>query len=428
VSTPTWLSNLAAYWLQVAVVVAVGTALAAASRLRVPRVVHAYWQGLLAACLLLPLIQPWQQVATGRVSVSGASLIDLGAGAVASRLPSIPVVKLIALVLITGIILRCAWLGLGFAKLARLRRSARRLEPLPAAMREMRTLLGVEPDFCLSDEISGPVTFGLRQPVILLPVCFLEMDATHQQAIVAHELLHVARRDWAFNLAEEVIIAVFWFHPAVWWLVNRIRLTREQVVDRDAVELTGARKPYLYALAEIAALAGARRLFAAPTFLNESQLAQRTRTLVRKDVMSKRRIVITLAAVVVLMLAAGLAIVRVFPLKAGAAMLPAPADEKTAAKNEKLAKDVTKPVPIYKPEPPYTEEAKDAKLQGTVRLRITIATDGTVSDAKLISHPLGKGLDEQAVETVKTWKFKPATKKGKPVEFKVDVEVTFKFY
>jgi bla regulator protein BlaR1 len=423
-----WLNNLVAIWLQVAVVVVVGTALAAASRLRTPRVIHAYWQGLLAACLFLPLIQPWQHVAAERVSLSGASMIDLGAGAVASRLPSIPVAKLIALVLVTGIILRCVWLGLGFARLARLRRSARRLEPFPVAIREIQTRLGVDPDFCLSNEISGPVTFGLRQPVILLPACFLEMDAAHQQAIAAHELLHVARRDWAFNLAEEVIIALLWFHPAVWWLVNRIRLTREQVVDRDAVELTRTRKPYLYALVEFATGVGAQRLFSAPTFLYESQLAQRIRALMKEDVMSKRRIVITLSAVLMLTLAAGLASVRTFPLKAGMAVLPAPAGEKTEAKNKKLEKGVTKPVPIYKPEPPYTQEAKDAKLQGTVRLRITIAADGTVSDAKLISPPLGKGLDENALETVKTWKFKPATKKGKPVEYKVDVEVTFKFY
>ncbi len=474
-STPLWLSNLAAYWLQVAVVVAAGTALAAVSRLRAPRVLQAYWQGLLAACLLLPLIQPWQQVATGRVSISGASLIDVGAGAVASQLSSFPVARLIVLVLIVGIFLRSAWLALGFVKLAWLRRRARRLEPLPAAIREIQTRLGVEPDFCLSDEIPGPVTFGLRQPVILLPACFSEMDAAHQQAIAAHELLHVERRDWAFNLAEEVILTALWFHPAVWWVVNRIRLAREQVVDRDVVELTGARKPYLYALAEIAASAGTRRLFPAPTFLNESQLAQRIRTLVRENVMSKRRIVITLAAVIVLMLAAGLAIVRIFPLFAphgadggpveGTVMITVAADgtvtdarlisgslgskalEEHALEMLKRTKlkpktewvgvpgvavaeppnDVTKPVPIYKPEVPFTQEALDAKLEGTITLQITIATDGTVSDAEVIS-PLGKGLDEQAVETLKTWKFKPATKNGKPVEYKLDVEISFRFF
>ena len=425
-STPLWFGNLAAYWLQVAVVVAAGTALAAASRLRVPRVVHAYWQGLLAACLLLPLIQPWQRLEAGRVSITGSNRIDFDAGAVASQLSSFPVAKLIVLVLVAGIILRCAWLALGFAKLDRFRRSARRFEPLPDAIREIQMRLGVEPEFRLSDAIDGPVTFGLRRPVVLLPPRFAEMDVPHQQAIAAHELLHVARRDWGFNLVEELILAISWFHPAVWWVVSRIRLSREQVVDREVVELIGGRKPYLYALVEIAAGSGRSQVVTAPAFLNECQLAERIRMLVKEDLMSKRRIAITLAAVIALTLVAGLASVRAFPLKAATPALTAPADEKAAAKDEKQDKDVTKPVPTYKPDPSYTQEARDAKLQGTVKLKVTIAADGTVSNVKEISTPLGKGLDERAIEALKTWKFKPATKKGKPVERKVDVEITFK--
>lgn len=421
-STPLWLSNLVACWLQVAVLVAAGTALATASRLRVPRVLHAYWQGLLAACLLLPLIQPWQQVEPGRVSISSFSRIDFGAGTVASHLSSFTVARLILLVLAAGLFFHCAWLALGFLKLARLRRTARRLEPLPAAIREIQIRLGVEPDFCLSDEISGPVTIGFRQPVILLPARFLEMEAAHQQAIAVHELLHVARQDWVFNMAEEVILTVFWFHPAVWWLVNRIRLTREQVVDRDVVELTGARKPYLYALAEIAAGAGASRLRGAPTFLNESQLAQRIRTLVKEECMSKRRIVITLAAVIALVLVAGLASVHVFPLKAGAAVLNASADEKKGAKDEK---NVTMPVAISKRPPIYPLEAKEAKLQGTVKLQVTVAADGTVSNIKIISPPLGKGLEREALDAVKAWKYNPATKNGKPVERTIGEDINF---
>jgi hypothetical protein len=56
-----WLGNLAAYSIQVALVVAVGGLAAAALRMRQPRVMLAYWQALLAACLLLPVVEPWQQ-------------------------------------------------------------------------------------------------------------------------------------------------------------------------------------------------------------------------------------------------------------------------------------------------------------------------------------------------------------------------------
>jgi bla regulator protein BlaR1 len=425
-SSPLWFQNLLAYSLQITVLAAAGLLMPRLLRLHSPRLLYAYWQALLAACLLLPLVQPWQHFEAGRGGTA-ASRILLDSGAVAARLATFPATGMVLLVLASGAVLRLAWLALGIAKLTRCRRSAHRYEPLPNVIQEIQRRLDVEPEFCLSNEIQGPVTFGIWRPVILLPPRCLEMDADHHQAIASHELLHVARRDWAFNLAEEIVLAGFWFHPAVWWLVSRIRLSREQVVDRQVVELTGARKPYLYALVEIAAAAGASRAIAAPAFLNECQLAERIRTLLKEDFMSKRRIAVTLVGVTALTLLAGLASVRAFPLKASLAAPDSPSPGLAAAKDDKKDKNVTLPVPIYKPEPPYTKEAKDAKLQGIVTLWAVVAPDGTVRKVELV-HGLGKGLDESALKTIKTWKFKPAMKAGKPVPRKVMVEVGFRFY
>ena len=58
-----WLGNLAAYSIQVALVVAVGGLTAAVLPLKQPRVMLAYWQALFGASLLLPLLEPWQQAA-----------------------------------------------------------------------------------------------------------------------------------------------------------------------------------------------------------------------------------------------------------------------------------------------------------------------------------------------------------------------------
>ena len=88
---------------------------------------------------------------------------------------------------------------------------------------------------------------------------------------------------------------------------------------------------------------------------------------------------------------------------------------------------VSAPVPIFKPEPPYTKEARAAKLQGTVVLWIIVGVDGAVTDAKVIK-PFDKGLDENAVQAVKTWKFTPAVKAGKPVPCRLMVEVSFRLY
>jgi TonB family protein len=429
-NAPLWFSNLVTYWLQVAVLVIAGTALAAASRLRVPRAVHAYWQGLLAACLLLPLAQPWQQLERARAEITGSSRLDFDPGAAASHFVSFPAAKLVLFVLVSGILLRLTWLAVGFSRLRRTLRKARRLDPLPDFIQSMQKRLGVGSTFYLADGIEGPATFGIHRPTILLPARFQDLGASHQEAIAAHELVHVRRRDWAFNLAEEIILALCWFHPAVWWLVNRIRLSREQVVDREVVELVGARKPYLHALVEIATGEGRLPIPAAPAFLKESQLAERIRTLVKEDIMSKRRAAITLASIAALTLLAGLATVRAFPLRVAVVGPDPPSTGPAAAEDDKTDKDTTLPIPIYKPEPPYSKEAQDAKLEGSVILRAVVAPDGAVSKVELVKG-LGKhgmGLDKSAVETVKTWRFKPAMKGGKPVSRKVVVEVSFKMF
>jgi len=89
--------------------------------------------------------------------------------------------------------------------------------------------------------------------------------------------------------------------------------------------------------------------------------------------------------------------------------------------------NVSAPIPIYKPEPPYSEQARKAKYQGTVVLWIVVDAQGNVTDAQVVK-PLGMGLDQNAVKTVKTWKFKPAMRNGSPVPVKVMVEVSFRLF
>jgi len=83
------------------------------------------------------------------------------------------------------------------------------------------------------------------------------------------------------------------------------------------------------------------------------------------------------------------------------------------------------PMLIFRPSPPYPNDAKLAKLQGAVVLEVMIAADGTVRDDKVINS-LDKELDDIALKTVKRWKFLPALKAGKPVESKSTVSVNFK--
>ncbi len=85
---------------------------------------------------------------------------------------------------------------------------------------------------------------------------------------------------------------------------------------------------------------------------------------------------------------------------------------------------VTGPVPIYAPEPEYSDEGRRARMQGTVIVELIVDRNGTTRNFKVIQS-LGLGLDEQAVKTVATWRFKPGTKDGKPVAVIADIYVGF---
>jgi TonB family protein len=86
---------------------------------------------------------------------------------------------------------------------------------------------------------------------------------------------------------------------------------------------------------------------------------------------------------------------------------------------------VSAPVPIYKVEPEYSEEARKAKFQGTVVLAIVVDETGKVTNIRVI-RPLGMGLDEKAIEAVSKWRFRPGYKDGKPVPVMANVEVNFR--
>jgi TonB family protein len=88
---------------------------------------------------------------------------------------------------------------------------------------------------------------------------------------------------------------------------------------------------------------------------------------------------------------------------------------------------VSPPRAIYQPEPEFSEEARKAKYQGVCTLGLIVGTDGRPTNIRVLNS-LGMGLDEKAMETVKTWKFEPAMKDGHPVRVEIAVEVDFHLY
>jgi TonB family protein len=83
------------------------------------------------------------------------------------------------------------------------------------------------------------------------------------------------------------------------------------------------------------------------------------------------------------------------------------------------------PMVIYKVDPEYTEEARRAKLEGGVLLKIVVGADGVAKNIQVV-RSLGLGLDEKAIEAVSRWKFRPGEKNGQPVDVTATIMVNFR--
>jgi protein TonB len=85
---------------------------------------------------------------------------------------------------------------------------------------------------------------------------------------------------------------------------------------------------------------------------------------------------------------------------------------------------VTPPVVVFRVDPEYSEEARKARYQGTVVLEAIIRKDGKVDILQFV-RKLGFGLDQNAIEALKKWRFRPGTMNGKPVDVSLNIEVRF---
>jgi len=107
---------------------------------------------------------------------------------------------------------------------------------------------------------------------------------------------------------------------------------------------------------------------------------------------------------------------------------PAPC---ASGKIERLGGPVHPPFLISKVDPKYTREARQAGLNGTVLLSFVVNTDGWAEDFRVVKG-IGMGLDEQAIEAVKQWRFAPARKTcgeaSVPVKTQVRMEVNFRWF
>jgi TonB family protein len=376
--------NLVAYSMQIGLLVGLAAFVPALLRLKLPHAKLAYWHLLLAACLLLPAVRPWKQAV---LTVSTPVSTNITDAAPAQPMPAAPLPKteIGLMILAAGMVVRLGWLVVAFWRLGRLRRHSVPLGP--------PTTWSVEADTRISEAISSPVTFGFLRPVVLLPGNFCELDGQIQDAILCHEILHVRRRDWLFTLAEELVRSVFWFHPAIWWLLGEIGLAREQEVDRQVVELTKSREGYVDALLAVAGAMPRLDLAPAPLFLRKRHLKQRIVSIMKEVSMSKTRLISALAAGLGILAVACWLVTGAFPLAA-------------APQNVTDFPGVTVDTGgsiLHRTAVQYPEAARAKNIQGVVTVEAMLDGTGNVVETRVLSGP--NELRRAAQQAVLQWHF-----------------------
>ncbi len=161
-----------------------------------------------------------------------------------------------------GVALVLVRLGHGWWFLSRLRTTATALPhgQWTARFAEIARALRVSRPVRLLSSATArvPMVIGWMKPVVLVPAAlFAGLPAAQLEAILAHELAHVRRHDYLVNLLQCVVEALFFYHPAVWWVSAQLRKEREHCCDDIASRLCGGALPYARALTALEELRGA---------------------------------------------------------------------------------------------------------------------------------------------------------------------------
>jgi len=157
-----------------------------------------------------------------------------------------------------------ARVALGLWQLRKLRTASEIIDPasldsvLQTTLGEFQSSRPVK--IATSEKLTVPAAIGFFDPVIVLPQWTLhELSTAELNSILIHELAHLQRRDDWTNLAQKILRALLFFHPAVWWLERQLSLEREMACDEVVLSRTANARAYAECLVTVAERSFMRR-------------------------------------------------------------------------------------------------------------------------------------------------------------------------
>ncbi len=162
----------------------------------------------------------------------------------------------LAAVFLASVVLGLARLGAGLWEIERLRARSRPVEDpeVDDLLQLLRAELSCTRPVELREAqpLTTPATIGWRRPVLLLPADWRTWNLDERRAVLAHELAHVRRGDFAAGVVAQLALALHFYHPLAHWLAARLRLEQELAADAWGARLSGGKPSYLATLARMA--------------------------------------------------------------------------------------------------------------------------------------------------------------------------------
>jgi TonB family protein len=442
-SLPSWLLDyiLNSIW-QVPLIFAAAWIAARLARPTGPRMEHRVWVFALIAETLLPavhlnltslgqqlyaaLVWAWDW-SLGRNPGNGDVRVVIGPGAVSNsglHLPSVllATVETAYTCALVYFAVRLAW---GLWKTSRMQRQA---QPLPVttelAVKFAHTSIqskSAHPiHVAISSLVTGPVTLGILRRVLLLPPGFLSrVTEADLDAVLAHELAHIERRDFAKNLLYGFLSLPIAYHPALWLTTARLAESREMVCDETAASSITGRDSYARALLRLASMLTEpmpiRTLHAIGIF-DANIFERRIMSLTQKrtPLAPALRIALTASCIVLGLAACASALALRMDVSPSAAQTEAPKKIHVKVDDTKI---------ITRVNPVYPIEAKEARIQGAVVLDVQISKEGVPMNINIQKGP--KELQKSAMDAVGQWRWQPFLLNGDPVEVETTVTVVY---
>src|SRR5581483_4720930 len=146
-------------------------------------------------------------------------------------------------------------LGFSLVHVYRLRRQCKEINvsSYPALAEVLGQSSGRRARLLVSEIVRVPTALGFFRPAVVIPAWALrDLSADELKVIVLHELAHLRRWDDWTNLGQKIVKALFFFHPAVWWIDSRLALEREIACDDLVLERTCSAREYAASLVSIA--------------------------------------------------------------------------------------------------------------------------------------------------------------------------------